>query len=86
MKKFIITAVAATALAVPALASADKPDGTWDLEPKANPPTPARLAMQSSQITQNGQYVSGNSKGLSELDQTTYPGSRADSVQAALGH
>ncbi len=83
MKKFIITAVAATALAVPSLASADKPDGTWDLEPKANV-NASSIGMQSSQITQNGQYVSGN--GLSPIDQTTTPGSRAALVQDALGH
>ena len=86
MKKFIITAVAATALAVPALASADKPDG--DFEFKANDGARSAHASAigelSSQIKQNGQHVSGN--GLSPYDQTTYPGSRADAVQDALGH
>ena len=83
MRKFIITAVAATALAVPALASADAPDGTWPNDPKANGNASA-IGELSSQITQNGQHVSGN--GLSLYDQTTTPGSRTDAVQAALGH
>ena len=78
MRKFIVTAVAATALAVPALASADAPDGTWTLAPKTNA-NASSIGYQSSQITQNGQYVSGN--GLSSIDQTTTPGSRADAVQ-----
>ena len=83
MRKFIITAVAATALAVPALASADAPDGTWTIDPKANGNASA-IGELSSQIKQNGQHVSGN--GLSPHDQTTTPGSRADAVQTALGH
>ena len=83
MRKFIITAVAATALAVPALASADAPDGTWTVDAKTNANASA-IGYQSSAITQNGQHVSGN--GLSEHDQTTTPGSRAALVQIELGH
>jgi hypothetical protein len=83
MKKFIITGAALVALAVPAMASADAPDGTWTIEPKANANASA-IGKLSSQITQNGQHVSGN--GLSAYDQTTEPGSRAALVQDALGH
>ena len=84
MRKFIITAVAATALAVPALASADAPDGTWTIDPKANGNASA-IGELSSQIKQNGQFVSGQDNAYG-ADQTTTPGSRAAAVHVALGH
>ena len=54
--------------------------GGWDLLELGtiNP-----LGQQSSAINQNGQFVKGVD---GVMDQTTYPGSRADIVQAALGH
>ena len=86
MRKFIITAVAATALAVPALASADAPDGNFAFKANdgARSANASVVGELSSQITQNGQHVSGN--GLSSYDQTTTPGSRAAAVQDLLGH
>jgi hypothetical protein len=66
-------------------ANADAPNGTYTLNPHANSHA-SLVGQQSSQITQNGQFVSGNGSNLSIGDQTTYPGSRADIVQAALGH
>ena len=86
LQKFIITAVAVTALAVPALASADAPDGNFNFKANggARSANASLVGEYASQITQNGQYVSGN--GLSSIDQTTTPGSRAAIVQALLGH
>ena len=67
MRKFIITAVAATALAVPALASADAPDGT--LEPSTRRPHGnASASATPAQIKQNGQQVSGNALGAVRPD------------------
>ena len=87
MKKFIITGAALVVLAVPAMASADTPDGSFVF--KANETlndgsNASAIGELSSQIKQNGQHVGGN--GLSQYDQTTYPGSRADAVHTALGH
>ena len=87
MKKFIIIGAAITALAIPAAASADTPDGSFNF--KANESlndtsNASAIGELSSQIKQNGQHVSGN--GLSPYDQTTTPGSRADAVQSLLGH
>ena len=86
MKKFIITAVAATALAVPALASADAPDGSFAFKANdgARSANASAIGELSSQIKQNGQHVSGN--GLSPYDQTTYSRLPCRAVQAALGH
>ena len=91
MKKFIITGAALVALAVPAMASADAPNGdyTTTLKDGAQETSQASsIGQQSSAIAQNGQFVSGNGKSnpLNISDQTTSPGSRAALVQAALGH
>jgi hypothetical protein len=40
----------------------------------------------SSEITQNGQFISGKSDSTDIPDQTTTPGSRAKIVQGLLGH
>jgi hypothetical protein len=85
MKKFIVAGMAVAMLAVPAAASADTPDGTYTVAPKANE-NASEVGKQSSQIKQNGQFVSGNGENLSLVDQTTTPGSRADIVQGLLGH
>ena len=58
MRKFILTGMAVAMLAVPAAASADAPDGTYTIEPKASVDASA-VGKQSSQIKQNGQFVSG---------------------------
>ena len=95
MRKFIITAVAATALAVPALASADAPDSTFAPKENAKVHTNA-VADGSAKITQNGQWVGGHNiytdQGLDQTDpanywwadQTSAPGSRSDHVQELL--
>jgi hypothetical protein len=85
MRKFILTGMAVAMLAVPAAASADAPDGTYTVAPKANE-NASVVGKQSSQINQNGQFVSGNGEDLSLSDQTTTPGSRAAIVQGLLGH
>jgi opacity protein-like surface antigen len=83
IRKTITALSVAAVLAVPAAALADAPDGTYTIAPKANEHA-SSIGMQSSQINQNGQFVSGHNK--VGVDQTTYPGSRADIVQEALGH
>ena len=84
MNKFIITAVAVTALAVPALASADAPDGTYRAEGQRTPRNASSIGKLSSQITQNGQHVSGNGLVAVRPDDVSRLPCRA--VQAALGH
>jgi len=88
MRKFIITATSIAALAVvPAASMASAPNGEFNF--KANDGARSAHASVvgelSSQITQNGQFVSGQDD-LTSIDQTTTPGSRAAIVQDALGH
>lgn len=83
--KFAVVAGTLAALAAPSAAMADAPNGTYNIVPKANP-NASVVGQDSSQIKQNGQFVSGNSGSTVIPDQTTYPGSRADIVQALLGH
>lgn len=85
--KYVVVAGALAALAAPTAAMADAPNGTYTLNPHANA-NASVIGQDSSQITQNGQFVSGNGKvnPLAIPDQTTYPGSRADIVQGLLGH
>ncbi len=87
MRKFIIVGAALAALAVPSVANADAPDGTYSIVERTNE-NASSIGHQSSAIKQNGQFVSGNGKvnPLAIPDQTTYAGSRADLVQKALGH
>jgi hypothetical protein len=90
MRKILLGLTAATAFAAPmamaGAAHADAPDGTYTVVPKAND-NASQIGKESSQIKQNGQFVSGNGKNNnSGIDQTTTPGSRAALVQAALGH
>ena len=83
MKKLILTGMAVAMLAVPAVASADAPDGTWTIDPKASE-NASSIGKQSSQIKQNGQWVSGKYTGLDGWqDQRA---NRSEQVQAALGH
>jgi hypothetical protein len=69
-------------LAVPATTMAAEPNGTFVNNDNAAS-NGSQIGQQSSQIKQNGQFVSGNTH---VWDQTTTPGSRADLVQTALGH
>ena len=86
MRKSIIVAASFAALVVPSAAMAAAPDGTYTLKQGANGNNASSIGVQSSAITQNGQFVSGNGDNLVIPDQTTTPGSRAALVQAALGH
>jgi hypothetical protein len=64
---------------------AGAPDGSFQFKPNdgARSENASIVGELSSQITQNGQFVSGKA---GWVDQTTYPGSRADAVQGLLGH
>ena len=83
MRKLILTGMAVAMLAVPAAASADAPDGTYTVAPKANENASA-VGKQSSQIKQNGQFVSGKWTGLDGWQDQK--GDRAAIVQETLGH
>ena len=87
MRKSIIVGAAVAAFVVPTTAMASAPDGTFNFKANdgARSDNASAIGELSSQIKQNGQFVSGN-KFDSGYDQTTYPGSRAALVQAALGH
>jgi hypothetical protein len=79
--KFLGLAVAVSLLATTAMAGA--PDGQFNYKTNKDYTTlPHGIAQGSAQITQNGQFVSGN--GDTSIDQTTYPGSRADIVHVTL--
>lgn len=80
MRKFIIIAASFVALAVPTAAMADAPTGGLIFKDGsgAQVDNASSIGQQSSQIKQNGQFVSGQ--------QTTYPGQRAELVQLSLGH
>ena len=86
MRKLIILGASVAALAVPTVAMAAAPDGEFNYKANdgARSQNASTIGELSSQIKQNGQHVSGN--GASAYDQTTYPGSRADTVQILLGH
>ena len=89
MRKFITAGMAVAMLAIPAAAMAAAPNGdyTTTLHEGAQVTSNASsIGQQSSAIKQNGQFVSGKSGSSVIPDQTTYPGSRADLVQLALGH
>jgi hypothetical protein len=85
MRKLIITAACFAALAIPTAAMASAPDGSFDFKANggAQSENASIIGKLSSQIKQNGQFVSGNS---GVWDQTTSPGSRAALVQDLLGH
>ncbi len=83
MRKFILTGMAVAMLAVPTAAMADTPDGTWTIDPKVSADA-SIIGAQSSQITQNGQWVSGKYTGLDGWQDQR--GDRAATVQDLLGH
>ena len=78
MKKYIGTAAAVVALAIPAAASAAAPDGEFNRKDNGKAPNEnaCTIGTQSAAITQNGQFVSGQENNYG-IDQTTTPGSRA---------
>jgi hypothetical protein len=83
MKRLMISCVALAALAAPAFA--EQPDGTYTIKDNHNTSIENALGFNSSAITQNGQFVSGNCEPFCQIpDQTTTPGSRADLVQIDL--
>ena len=77
-----VLAVTASA-ALAGTASAAAPDGTYTVAPKANA-NASEVGKQSSQITQNGQFVSGKFTGLDGWQNQR--GDRSEIVQATLGH
>jgi hypothetical protein len=81
--KFIVIAGALAALAVPSAAMADEPTGEVVVKAPAKSEHASSIGVQSSNIKQNGQFVSGQ-ENVWNMDQTTTPGSRADTVQASL--
>jgi len=87
MRKILLCLTAAAAIASPLAlatsANADAPDGTYEIAPKASDNASA-VGKQSSQITQNGQFVSGKYTGLDGWQNQR--GDRSALVQAALGH
>ena len=84
--KFIVAAGAVAALAVPSVAMADAPNGTYTIDQKANA-NASLVGQDSSQITQNGQFVSGKSGDTAGTWQNQAgQGQRAAQVQALLGH
>jgi hypothetical protein len=83
MRKFFILAASVATLVVPTAAMAAAPDGQFHRQNGTQSENASAIGELSSAIKQNGQFVSGNT---GVYDQTTYPGSRADAVHAALGH
>ena len=87
MRKIILGLVATAAIASPLAlatsANADAPDGQYEIAPNANDDA-SSIGKQSSQITQNGQFVSGKWTGLDGWQDQR--GDRSALVQAALGH
>jgi hypothetical protein len=67
--KFIVAAMAVASLAVPAVSMADAPSGQYNM--KGTNSNGNSVAVESSQITQNGQFVlSEQAKlGISDLVQ-----------------
>lgn len=77
MKLAAALAILTAGLIGPALA--DPPNSTFVWNENANAQG-SLVGQASSQIIQNGQFVSGHND--AGIDQTTTPGSRADAVQA----
>jgi hypothetical protein len=88
MRKLIIIIASLAALAVPTAAMAAAPDGDYNGTLKGagdfiQNDHRSLVGEYSARSIQNGQFVSGH---LGPVDQTTYPGSRAEIVHDALGH
>ncbi len=80
---FVATAAIASPLALAASANADAPDGTYQIAPKANDHASA-IGKQSAQITQNGQFVSGQYNDRAGWQ--NQGNQRGQIVQDTLGH
>jgi hypothetical protein len=87
MRKLITVAASVAALVAPTAAVASAPDGQFNFKANggAQSENASSIGKQSSQINQNGQFVSGQDNAYG-IDQTTSPGSRAALVHEALGH
>jgi len=85
MRKLIIVAASFAALAVPTAALAAAPNGSINYNDNggAQGANASLVGTYASRITQNGQFVSGNT---GVMDQTITPGSRAALVQGYLNH
>jgi hypothetical protein len=86
--KITIGALGVVAMvAIPAAVSAAplSPVDSFDYKTNTTYDQSNPIGEDSSQITHNGWYVSGNQH-QTVTDQTTTPGSRADIVQTLLGH
>jgi hypothetical protein len=81
MKKLAICVLAASSL-IPVAALAAPPNGSFVFKDNTTYDQRCLVGRFSSQISQNGQFVGGNND--VGIDQTTYPGSRADAVQALI--
>lgn len=81
MKNMFLASVAVIAMTGASFAQAD-------MEPKGTKSNGSNIGQQSSQVTGNGDWTSGNGTGAGTYgagDQTTTPGSRADAVHNAQG-
>jgi hypothetical protein len=93
IRKIIFGLTAVAVLAVPSAAMAASPtvDG-WTFKDNTTYDQSNVIGQSDAQIIHNGWSVGGNKHQLADdsvwygADQTTSPGSRADLVQAALGH
>jgi len=91
--KLVKTSIAALGvvamLAVPAtsMAAPPEPPTSWGAVSKDNTTYEQSnlVGQYSSRIEHNGWFVSGHKNSMN-IDNTTDPGSRADSVQGLLGH
>jgi hypothetical protein len=92
MRKLIIIAASVAALAAPTAAMAASPTvNGWTFKDNTTYDQSNVVGQSDAQIIHNGWSVGGNKHQLGVTvpqagDQTTDPGSRADLVQAALGH
>ena len=99
MKKFIIAGAALVALAVPAVASADAPDGSIEFNPASGLTTLEQAGTEkaivcangenlngwgASALTHNGQFISGKYLSESTPDWQQQKGNRAALLQAEL--
>jgi hypothetical protein len=93
IRKSIIGLTAFAVLAIPSAAMAASPTvNGWTFKDNTTYDQSNVIGQSDAQIIHNGWSVGGNKHQLADdsvwygADQTTSPGSRADLVQAALGH
>ena len=78
----VVAATAALAIGMGGSAFAAAPDGSYNFKDNGTNSHGNCVGVFSSQITQNGQFVSGQPNDYG-IDQTSAPGSRAAAVHAA---